>query len=249
MNNSSVKLATSCAIRYIVTSLITFFIYLSVSVIMIGLFTENTGYSVFRIDEGEDGSHSTLLYSYSYSDGEDLRYAEYESQGIKLQKVEVRGTLEGTAKIVTDAITQLAGIVILFAFVHDLLWKAGDSDRNLSASANRPYDKLRGFKIGLLANTPLYLSYLVFVIAKTGLISGKWYSLFKFTNFTIFSFVNLLYGQSTSSADLIAWQNVILGCLVFVILPLLAQISYTLGLKRIIISEKILYKKEKGLDK
>ena len=231
--------AISCAIRYIVTALITFFVYLSISVIFVGLFYQSTGYTVYKIVDEKP----VELYRYSYSEGEDLKYAEYEKEGLELQKVETPSELSGTPKLITNLLTQIIGLVILFAFIHNAVWKLGDSDRNLVSSGSRASDKLRGLKIGLLANIPIYFSYLIFVFAKIGVLSGNWYALFRFINFPIFTLINLLYGQSTSTAEIIPWLNVGLGVTAFIILPLFAHISYTLGFKRISIGEAIIYKK------
>ncbi len=242
METSNLKLGINCSIRYIITALITFFIYLSITVVIGGIFYESVGYTVYHIENGENQGE---LYRYSYSEGEDTKYAEYEAQGYELMKIETPKKLTGIPKLVTDGVTQIAGAVILFAFVYGTIWKIGDSDRNLIALGNRQSDKFRGIKIGLLSNMPIYFSYLIFIIAKSGLISGTWYAVFRFLNFPLFTFINALYGQSTSTAANIPWLNVGLGALTFIVLPLFAHIAYTLGLKRISISERIVYKKKK----
>ncbi len=241
METSNIKVATSCGLRYIITALLTFFIYLSVTVVMVGLFTSNIGYTVYSIKDGK----TTELYRYYYSEGEDNKYAEFEKQGLELQKVETRAALSGTPKRVCDAITQILGVIILFGFINNSLNKLGDADRNLVLTGNMAEDKLRGLKIGLIANAPIYLSYIIFLMAKAGVISGNWYAVFRFLNFPQFMLINTLYGQATSTAMGIAWQNVALGALTFIVLPLFAYISYTLGYKRINIGERIVYKKKR----
>ncbi len=240
MENSNIKIGLSCSLRYIITALLTFFIYLSVTVVMVGLFTNNIGYTVFSVEDGK----STELYRYYYSEGEDTKYAEYEAQGLQLQKVETRMGLEGKPKVLCDAITQILGAVILFGFINNSLKKLGDSDRNLVLTGNIAEDKFRGLKIGLIANAPIYLSYIIFLLAKAGIVSPNWYALFRFLNFPQFVIINSLYGQATSSAVGIEWSNVVLGALTFIVLPLFSYITYTLGYKRINIGEKIIYKKE-----
>ncbi len=241
MENSNIKVAIGCAVRYIITALLTFFIYLSVTVVFVGLFTNNVGYTVYRIDDGK----TTELYRYYYVDGEDTLYAEYEAQGLELQKVNTREGLSGKPKFFQDAITQVLGIVILFGFINNSLYKLGEADRNLVLTGNAAEDKFRGLKIGLLANLPIYLSYVVFLIAKAGIIKGGWYALFRFLNFPQFALINALYGQATSTAADITLTNALLGALTFVIIPLFATITYILGYKRINIAEKIVYKKKK----
>lgn len=240
MENSNLKVALSCSLRYIITALLTFFIYLSVTVIMVGLFTSNIGYTVFSVEDGK----STELYRYYYSEGEDTKYAQYEAQGLQLQKVETRMGLEGKPKVACDTITQILGAVILFGFISNTLKKLGDSDRNLVLTGNMTEDKLRGLKIGIIANAPIYLSYAIFLLAKANILSGNWYALFRFLNFPQFIIINSLYGQATSSAVGIPWSNVALGALTFIVLPLFSYIAYTLGYKRISIGEKIIYKKK-----
>lgn len=207
---------------------------------MVGLFTSNIGYTVYSIDDGK----TTELYRYFYSEGEDTRYAEYEKQGLELQKVETRAALSGTPKVVCDTITQVLGVVILFGFINNSLSKLGDADRNLVLTGNMAEDRFRGLKIGLMANAPIYLSYFIFILAKIGLISGKSYAIFRFLNFPQFILINVLYGQATSYATDIPWLNVAMGVLTFIAIPLFACVSYILAYKRINIMERIVYKKK-----
>lgn len=241
MEKSNKSAAIGCAIRYIITALLTFFIYLSVTVVFVGLFYQNIGYTVYKIEDGK----TEELYRYFYSEGEDTKYAEYEQQGLELQKVETPSELSGTPKFVADSLTQIAGLGIVFAFVYSSVWKIGASDSNLDSVGAIKLDKLRGLKIGLLANVPLYIAFAIFVIARMGVISGSWYAVFRFINFPVFTLINALYGQSTSTAAGIGWGNVAAGVLTFITLPLFAHIAYTLGNKRISISEKIIYKSKK----
>lgn len=240
METSNTKVAVSCAIRYIITALLTFFIYLSVTVVMVGLFTQNIGYTVYSIEDGK----TTEEYRYFYADGEDTKYAELEAKGLELQKVETRAALQGKPKIVCDAVTQTLGAVILFAFLYKHLWRLGDSDRNLVTTGNGVEDKLRGLKIGLIANTPIYLSYVIFLIAKSGILAGEWYAVFRFLNFPQFSIINALYGQATSTAAAISWASALLGAVTFIAIPLFTTIAYILGYKRINIGERLVYKKK-----
>lgn len=241
METSNVKVAVSCAVRYIITALLTFFIYLSVTVVVGGIFYETEGYTVYRL---VDGQNQGELYRYSFSEGEDTKYKEYEELGYELLKVETPKKLSGAPKYFTDATTQILGAVILFGFIYSHLWKLGDSDRNLVVTGNGAEDKLRGLKIGLIANAPIYLSFVIFILAKAGVLAGEWYAVFRFLNFPQFSIINALYGQATSTAADISWTNALLGILTFIVIPLFTTAAYILGYKRINISEKLIYKKK-----
>ncbi len=240
MENKNIKSAVSCFIRYLVTTLITFFIYLSLTVIMVGFFTENVGYTVYSVENGT----TTELYRYFYTDGEDVLYNTYESQGLQLTKVMTRSALEGTPKIVTNGITQVVGVIILYAFIHSVVWRLGDVDANLNATGNLKLDKFRGLKIGLIANIPIVLSYFILLLSKFNVLSGSWYSVYRFMNFAFFSFINVIFGQSTSSVQGASAGSIILGALLLIFIPLICHICYVLGYKRVTFFDRLVYKKK-----
>lgn len=241
MGRENIKPAVSVAIRYIIVALITFFVYLSVTVVITGIFTENIGYTVFSTENGQ----STELYRYYFSQGEDIKFAEYQAQGLELTKITERSVLSGTPKFFNDAITQIIGAIMIFAFIHSVVWKLGDREANLACAGIKPIDKLRGLKIGILADIPFIIAYLILIIAKTGLISGNWYALFRFINFQVFTIINLIFGQATSSALAASALSVGFGAVTLLILPLVCHICYVLGYKRIVLSDRIIYKKNK----
>lgn len=240
MENKNIKPAVSCFIRYLVTTLITFFIYLSLTVIMVGFFTENVGYTVYSVENGT----TTELYRYFYSDVEDALYSTYESQGLQLTKVMTRSALEGIPKIVTNGLTQAAGLIILYAFIHSVVWRLGDVDSNLNATGNRRLDKLRGLKIGLIANIPIVLSYFILLLSKFNILSGNWYSVYRFMNFAFFNVINVIFGQNTSSVQGASAGSVILGASILIFIPLICHICYVLGYKRVTFFDRLVYKKK-----
>ncbi len=238
---SNIKIATSVSIRYYVTALITFFVYLSLTVVATGAFTEVNGYTAYNEENNQ------ALYHYYYADGEDTKLAEYEKQGIKVSTVPLRSAVSGGGKIFTDLTGQAIGGLILIGFIYSILYKLGDGDANLAQFNHKKLDKFRGLKIGTLAVVPSFIAWLVAVIAKAGVISGSWYSLFRFMSYQTFALVNVIFGQSTSTTDNISWAQLFLGLTVLIVPPVIAQISYMMGYKRINLSLMLFFKKDRKI--
>lgn len=232
------KVAISCSIRYYISSIITFFIYFSITVIATGAFTSVTGYTAYSAETNE------VLYHYYYEQGEDTQKAQFEAQGIEVSTVALRSTLDGTAKTVTDVIAQIAGGLITLGFVHNSLWNLGAGDNNLVNFGHRTYDRLRGAKIGLIAAVPGFVAWLITVVAKLGLIGGKWFVLFRFLNYQAFLPFNAIFGQSTASTDMLSWGQIFGGLIIVLILPIISAIFYILGYKKFSFN-KFVYKKER----
>ncbi len=238
------NIAVGLSIRYYVSAIITFFIYFSVTVIATGIFTTNIGYTAYSASENNDTGKNELLYHYYYEEGEDTKKAEFEAKGIEVSTVPLRSTLSGTPKAVTDIVSQIAGALITFGFIHNALWNLGAGDSNLINFGHMEFDRLRGAKIGLMAAIPGFVAWLVAVVAKSGLIGGKWFGLFRFLNYQAFLPFNTIFGQSTATTDLVSWTQIFLGVLLLLILPVFAEIFYILGFKKISFT-KIIYKKDK----
>lgn len=235
--SSNIKIATSVSIRYYITALITFFVYLSVNVVAVGAFTTVNGYMAVNAETNE------RLYDYYYSEGEDTKLAEYEAQGIEITTVPLRSSVSGGAKIFTDVSGQAIGGLILIGFIYSALYKLGDGDANLAQYDHITLDKLRGLKIGLLAMFPSFIAWLVAVVAKFGIIPGTWYSLFKFMSYQTFVLINEIFGKETTSTDAISWIQLVLGLTVLIIPPVISQICYMMGYKRINLTSKLFVKK------
>lgn len=234
---SIVKKAASCSIRYYISALITFFVYLSLTIFATGFFTEVNGYTAY------DAENNEVLYHYYYEQGEDTLLAEYQAKGIEVSTVALRSTLQGGGKLFADFTSQLIGGLITVAFIYTALWKLGSSDANLVTYNHAEHDSIKGLKIGALAVVPSFVSWLVVVLAKEGIIPGGWFTLYRFMNYQVFTLVNAIFGQNVKTTDLIAWPQIFAGLSVLVFVPIIAQISYTLGYKHISLGESLIYKK------
>ncbi len=233
----NIKTAFACWLRYTICAILAFFIYLSISVVAVGTFTDVIGY------EARDAKTGETLYVYYYDDGEDLKAEEYKQKGIEVATLAIRNELSGTPKFFAVFISQALALLMVIAFTHKRLWALGDSDANLVNFEHMKPNKLRGFIIGLLAVIPNLLSWVMLLISKAGLITDKVVHIFRFINYQLFSIVNLCLGEKTISVNDVGVGQIFLVLTAFMVLPIVAELAYLLGYNRIRLSEKFIYRK------
>ncbi len=236
----NVKFASKIFLRIIAVSVICFFVAISFMVLCTGFGTEKIGYTVYGATEGDDELKE--LYTYYYADGVDEKEAEFANQGYAMQKLTLRSELSGGVKAFFLVATQIAGLFILIGFIYHYLWELGAKDCNLIKFGHIKGDNLRGFKIGLIASVPNILFFAAIIIFKNGLFSGFNMPFYKFIVSYFYSFVELILNGATRAAELSVMQIVALA-LMLLIIPVIAEIAYLLGLKGISVGDKLIYKK------
>ncbi len=240
---SNFKIAASCSVRYIISAIATFFIYLSLVVIMTGAFTSQVGYTAYNADTNE------VLYHYYYEDGDDLKKADYEQQGINVSTVALRSTLQGKPKFFAVFTGQTVGLMLTLSFIHNVLWKVGDSDANLETFNHRDRDLLRGLKIGLCAGIPNVAAFLIAILARLNVLPGGVACIYRFINYQFFALGNVFFGYSLINYSDISWGLLLSSAVLMLLLPLICTIMYLLGHKHIIILDKLIYKNKKDMKK
>lgn len=234
----NIKVAFACWIRYMICALLAFFIYLSISVLSVGTFTDVIGYEARNSKTGE------TLYVHYYEDGDDALIDQYKDQGIEISTLALRNELSGTPKFFTVLIAQIITLIIVFSFIYKHLWALGDSDANLVNFDHIKPNRLRGLIIGAFAVIPNILSWFILLFAKFGLITDKVIHIFRFINYQWFSIINLSLGETTISVADVTFGQILLSLTMFLILPLISECSYLLGYNRIRLSEKFIYRKK-----
>ena len=238
----NIKPASKVFVKIIAVTIFCFFVVIALLVMCNGFGTDKIGYTVFGVTETDDELKE--LYTHYYADGADKLEQEYIDKGYALQKVTIRSEFKGGPKAIFLTATQVINIFILMGFLYNDLWNLGANDNNLSNFGHKKIDKLRGFKIGLLASIPNFIFFIVLVVFKNSFMSGFNAQMYKFAVGYFYSFAELILKGATSTPDLSALQILLLGALLFVI-PAITAISYLLGLKGISLEEKLVYKKEK----
>lgn len=236
----NIKSASKVFLKIVAVTVFCFFVAISFMVMCTGFGTENIGYTVYGATEENDELKE--LYTHYFSDGEDKREEEFKNAGYAMQKVSVRSELSVGVRAVFLTLTQVFNLVILIGFIYHYMWELGSKDYNLIKFGHKSPDNLKGFKIGLMASAPNIVFFTVLVIFKNGFMSSFNVPYYKFIVSYLYSFVELIIGEVKTAGELEITQIIGLGALLLVV-PLITEIAYLLGVKGISVGEKLIYKK------
>ncbi len=231
----NIKSSAALFLKIVVVMVMSFFLSISTSILCVAAFTDVAGYTAYGTKEGEN--NSTELYTYYYSEGEDLNEQKYVDEGYTITKSTFRSELDGIGKKVYSIGTQSIVIIILFAFIYTQLWKLGNKDHQNVKLGKIREDKLRGLKIGLLASAPQFISFLCLIFVpkfKT--------AIYMIVNYHYFMINDSIIGKVKLASGLGITDYIYLF-LPFLIVPILTALSYIVGYKDISLSEKFVYKK------
>lgn len=242
MKNDNLKQGFKLLSKYIFCLFMAFFINISFTMIETAVATTNIGYTVSYHDTESD----TLveLYTHYNQDGEDTKFAEYESQGYSLVKQGFRSEPSKATHSFFMIVCQGIILVIVFLFFHNTLYYMGDSDWNKVNFGQIKPDKFKGLKIGLVTTVFQVISYVLLILGKMGLIQNGIFLVFRLCNFHFNPIIMAVVGN-TSLLSEISWASIFYLLPIIIITPVLSFVLYYLGFKRINILEKLVYKKEK----
>ncbi len=235
---SNGKLAAGISVRYHISALIAFFVYLSVVVIFTGAFTKVVGYTAYNAESNE------VLYHYYYEDGEDAKKSEYEKQGIDVSIVALRSALSGKPKFFAVLIGQSIAGLITLAFIHNSMYKKGMGDTNLASFGHIKEDMLYGFKIGAIATIPSAVAFIAAILAKLSVLPPSVIAIYRFLNYQAFALGNLFFGTSLIDYSSVSWSNLLGSASLMLVLPITAGVFYILGYKNVNIFESLIYQKK-----
>lgn len=227
--------------KLVIVTFMCFFLVISFSVFGNALFTENVGYTAYGTLQ--DSEESVELYKYYFADGEDLKKADYEAQGYTISEISIKSQMTKSETIGLGIVYQIFALVILITFIYTYLWQLGTKDSNFVHYNHKKEDKLKGLKMGAIAIIPsvLFLSFLV--ITKNTASQGFPVALYRFFNSYAYTFVEWVTSGAMKFNQL-GIGNIVLLYIIQLIVPVIAFISYLLGYKNIMLSEKILYIKK-----
>lgn len=138
-------------------------------------------------------------------------------------------------------ISQIFTIILLFAFFYNPMWLEGDKDKNLVNFKRIEEDKYRGFKVGLIAIIPSLLLSILLILSKI----GAFYNIllpYKLINSSYFGLNSLIFSNVFKVTD-INWVSIIISALLPILTPLVCGLAYIFGYNRIMMIEKVVYKK------
>ncbi len=128
----------------------------------------------------------------------------------------------------------------LCLFADYCLKLGGKMKGNVTLHKEKP-EPYFGAVLGIIASVPFYISYIVLVLSKAGVI-GSFTGYFKLINSQFFPIIDLFAKSSTATADISA------GTMIFIaLLPaafiVTCHISYKITYNNIDVAQKLLYKK------
>lgn len=235
------KSGTFLFLRLIAVAVMCLIVTVSIGMLAIAAFTENIGYTAYVTDKD---NNEIAKYSYKFADGEDKLYDEYISKGYNVNKVNERSKLEGKGNILSNVLSQSISLIMLFAFIHNGLFKIGNSDCNLVRFKHKEEDKYKGLKIGFVSMIPYFVLFAVCLIFAFGVNKNMTVSILTLPMFYVFQILRAIIGNVTVLGDLSSWQFLLIFATLFIV-PICAEVSYLLGYKDILIFEKLTYKKKK----
>lgn len=236
-----VKNGAKLFLKTIIINVMCFFVVLSFSVLTTALFTHNIGYKA--VGTTSDNQSQVELYTHYTADGEDTKKAEYEAKGYTVNELSIRSEVTKTGNAVFLIVSQIFCALILIAFIYPNIWHIGTTDSNLVKFKHKPEDKLKGFKIGLIAAIPSFLGVVFLIVAKLGAFKTFPAALYKFLNSSLYSFINIITGNCITVGDM-AWWRIILLLALTLIVPLIAGAAYMLGYNNYSVGERLIYRKK-----
>lgn len=274
------KLATSVFLSTILAAVLNFIIYMSFTMIFLGLSTKTIGE---RIYEREKDGSTKLITEIYYDATTTAARTETTAAGTSFQTQKPTETAAGgtessvtgtaasstsktstadtkptlaenqfvesirtempkTASVAMDILSQSFMFVLFATLIYSKLWERGDRDANSVNFGRMEEDKLRGLRIGLIAAVPSIVFYLLLVVSKLGLITEKYFFIYRFLNLTFMPVMSALTGKAgLVSSTNVSWLSLAAILLTVATLPLISHAAYLLGYNHISLSEKIIY--------
>lgn len=242
LNKLIIKEGFSLLGKYIMSLVMAIIVVFSLTFVFASACTEELGYTVYGTDEA---GVTQELYTHMHADGDDTRLQEYKDSGVAVQTVSIYSDFQGAPYAVMLILSQICTLGTLFMLIYGKVYYMGDKDYNKVSFNRIEYDRFKGLKIGIVPAVFCFMIYLLLVLSKLGVLGDIALVVYRFANYHLFAYNQLIFGD-TSVATELGWGSVIAAALSVVIVPLLSQLCYALGYKRIDVFEKMVFKKKKG---
>ena len=239
--NEIVKHGLKLYVKTIFINIMCFFVVTSLISFSVAAFAEEVGYVAYGVKEGT--TEEVKLYTHYNKDGEDKQFKEFEAQGYKINKKNIR-EVDKTGDTIILSVAQFFALGILISFIYPTIWDMAFSDSNLVKFEHKTKDKYKGLKIGAIATVPGFIFYLALMIGKGSYSKDLSTAIYKLANSAFYPIIELILNDKLYFKDLNILQIIILSLPVLAV-PVTAHIAYCLGFEGFSLSEKLTYKKEK----
>lgn len=233
--SSNIKLGAQVFLRTLLASVLCVFLYLSMSLLGMGLLGSNVGY---RIVETTESGERTVVKEYYYEPGEEEVTSPELPKGQTLEHI--RDVSAGVQRGI-DIVTQLFMLLVVCAFPYTMLRSLGDKDLVGVRYRGRRETLLRGLVVGAIGNIPACFLYVLLLISKWGLLSETYLPLYRLLNLPYIPYINMIVPAAVKSAvEMTVWQ--LLGILpILLVIPAVCCVAYILGYKQISLQEHATY--------
>ncbi len=236
----NIKLGFNLLGKYVVCLIMCFFITFS----FIAIFTmiappPMAGYEA-AVLENEEADTPMDSYVHYYSDGEDIKKAEYEKEGYIVNTREFAGKLSGTPYTVCHIIVQIINLILFIFIISHGLNKKGRIDASNISRGHGEEDLLCGLKVGIVPAAFSLVTWIFLILGKLGIVVGGT-AIYAYGNYHLFGYQQLIFSGAASPAE-IGWLGVALALLPVVLTLAVCAVSYLLGYKGINVYEKTVYK-------
>lgn len=211
-------------------------LFFTFNVIGTSMFCVDIGYKVY------DKKTNEFMYEHYYSDGEDTKIEQYvDKEG---EPTVSKFNIPSKIPVGWQLFSQFCLISVMGVFVYNNLWKTGYDDSGAIRRGELREDKWKGLKIGLVATVVPVLVLAVVFIGRTSFMSNVTSATLGFLNPQLYPAITLLVNQEgILASEMAVWQFLAIFAMLFAV-PLIATVSYILGSKSILVSEKLVYKKK-----
>ena len=254
------KMALGVFLRTILSAVLCFFVYMSLSVLFNGFFTHDIGYQIYETTS--DGSVALIEEHYYADDSsapsstpqaagpgtpanpgqeEKTESTTETTLGPGQRKQAIRSTMSAGAEIALNVLSSIMMLLLLAAFPYSIVWSKGDRDKNSVNFGHMQEDKLRGLKVGLMAAIPSAIGYIVLVLSKLGVCFSKYIFLYRFANVPFMPIINSMVSTEIQNTAQVPWPAILAMLMVVAFVPLVCHFAYFLGYKQISLSEKFIY--------
>lgn len=213
---------------------ISFFVYISLFVVIRQISTEVVGYTLYEITEDGQYNELGLLEERPLTLEDNQNYTQTRSEMSK------------GANALLGVLQVICGVGIVFCVVGSVLAKEAAKDRNdVDFNGAKP-DKMRGFKIGALASVPaLAINILAIVLKVMGSGGAFFYWVYRWMILSpVKPIVDLLTGNAARLTEAPLWSVIALIGFT-VILGTFCGVMYMLCYNEDSVIAKVLYKSTK----
>lgn len=153
----------------------------------------------------------------------------------------IRSETDPFLKNVANWVAQILMLILFTAFPYSSVWYAGDHDRNSVQFGHRTGDALRGVKIGLLADIPAALAFLLLIVCKLTAAWPAYIVRYRWINVCFWPYFNQFIPSNVLNTAEVTWGAVAAMLPILLVLPLVTGIGYYLGYREISLRDRLVY--------